>query len=105
MQFSERIGAKKPRPDLQVGTMDNALRTSLWNTFYLGLERILGKDGYGRWQTTMRLLWHSFLNQPIDDIPEVPKRAIERVKNWFFLRRGMKSMTCLRRLPHSSHMP
>jgi hypothetical protein len=64
--------------------MDSDLRTSLWNNFYQGLERMLRGDGYSRWQATARLIWHNFIERPIDEIPETPIHAIQKIKDWFY---------------------
>lgn len=85
MRFSERVGAKKPRLDLQVGCMDDVLRTSLWNTLHcVALERVPKGDGYSRWRATTRMIWQSFLHAPVDNIPVIPVHAIDRIKEWFF---------------------
>jgi hypothetical protein len=89
MQFSERIGAKKPKCDLQVESMDKDLRNGLWNilwafalskigTYLRDQERVRSD-----WEGFVLKLWRDFLKNKVDEIPYHPSKIQESVKFWF----------------------
>jgi len=89
MQFSERMGKKKVRCDLQVESMDTALRNGLWNVLYNQmLERIkFCRDPFvdSDWRPALSSLWHDFFKWPIDEIPwNLAYDVQQQVRRWFF---------------------
>ena len=67
MRFSERIGAKPLRDVVQVTSMDDNLRNSLWN---LLLPWVQGRKGQGHlWWEAAVAIARDFTKQPVDELP------------------------------------
>ncbi len=89
MTFSERQGLKPIRQVLQTDSMDEALRSRLWNVLANSLPS--SKEGYKFSHPESRLLlqfcqraWHEHFKRPIDTIPEWPNEAIKQLRTHFF---------------------
>jgi len=67
-KFSERIGAKEPRKFLQIDSMDNNLRNSLWNILI-----DLYEDDHGNrknyWIMVSKYVAQFFAKIPVDELP------------------------------------
>ncbi len=76
MRFSERLGITPVIP-LQVGSMNNELRVSIWNL----LLSVLSIEGdYGDWGHSLQHLAEKFFKFPTNEVPvEYPRRGEE----WF----------------------
>lgn len=95
MKFSQRIGKRPIKTVLQVESMDDDLRTRLWNTI---LENFFGQiDSYATPGTDSlkakicRLIWKEFFKYPIDEIPTYSNSKsvyidgfISDLRTWFF---------------------
>jgi len=81
LKFSERIGIKPIKTEIQMEKMDDKLKNSLWNIFsiyYLDeLHTSLERDQ--DWNFFYIAVWHNFFNEPIDEMPIYPSF----VKEWF----------------------
>lgn len=70
MKFSERLGFKPVKEQLQIDTVDVELRNSLWSIY---LEFFLQKAENWEHNPTLtrfaRALWYQFLKKPIDTLP------------------------------------
>ncbi|OGI00128.1 MAG: hypothetical protein A2039_01820 [Candidatus Melainabacteria bacterium GWA2_34_9] len=62
MLFSERIGIKSTKL-LQINSIDDDLRNSLWNVF---IDRIINANYF---ENIAKEIWKNFLKKPVDDIP------------------------------------
>ena len=89
MTFSERQGLKPIRQVLQTNSMDEALRSRLWNVLASSFPSSI--EGYKFSHRDNRLLlgfcqsvWHEYFKRPIDTIPESPNQAIKQIRNYFF---------------------
>jgi hypothetical protein len=92
MRFSQRIGISPIRLELQVTSMDDALKNKLWNIFsrklfynafqYTGLmsPRTPNDNFYRKLET----IWHNFLNKTVDSIPSTEENVISIIKHMFF---------------------
>lgn len=79
-RFSERIGAVKPDRALQVDSMSDALRNSLWNLFFE-----LYEDQHDRyWERIARHIAKFFRKVPADELPWRDSDLREWVKDYFF---------------------
>lgn len=68
--FSERMGYTPPKP-LQLESMDEDLRNSLWNAFYDGI--------FGIWCADLRLLrntWKVFFKKPLSSIDHITENVV-----------------------------
>ena len=89
MRFSERMGKKKVRCELQVESMDGDLRNGLWNVLYVQMLSQIKAYSYSSvddyWRPVLKFLWHEFFKLPIDEIPLGSAYQVQiYVKDWFF---------------------
>lgn len=90
MRFSERNGYLAPRTVLQVDSMDDALRTSLWNVVQEVIwdsHQSRSPYSYTTHSSLYELIkryWRDFFKIPINDIPKNIYSVIEGVRNYFF---------------------
>jgi hypothetical protein len=101
VRFSERHGFVAPRDVLQLESMDEALRASLWNVVQ---ETVWGKHksqsgySYTKHSNLFCLItryWKDYFKVPINDIPQNINDAIDSVKNAFLRQSGMRYMISL----------
>lgn len=91
MKFSERIGATPVRTALQVDSMDDALRNSLWNVFHVcviqRMERHVqhgrGFPGMPQWKL-FHALWWAHFKAPLDTLADTMTGAINQVRTAYF---------------------
>jgi hypothetical protein len=94
MRFSQRIGTREVKTDLEKSGLSSELRNSLWT---LVLELIIGAKSneirYGEAHSDLsvyfRSLWMHFFKWPIDNLPwnygvVDDYEAISTVREWFF---------------------
>jgi hypothetical protein len=92
MRFSERQGFKKVKQILQTDSMDDGLRSRLWNVFMnqcinaASDSKYLYDAGKSRFREFCAALWHDHFKRPIDEIPDTVTRTIEGIRNYFFAR-------------------
>ncbi len=88
MRFSQKIGRTPIKTVLQIDSMDNDLRNSLWNRFRIfGLERITRVyriEQYPAFLAFFQELWADFFKLPIDDIPQMGYDINVYLREWFF---------------------
>lgn len=70
--FSKRKGLEKDRTEIQIDSMDNALRNRLWNAFeILYIHPMLRVYGFsGAMQNLMKQFFDSYLKSKVDDAPK-----------------------------------
>src|SRR5262245_4664818 len=76
--FSQRIGAVQVPEVLQIGSMDNALRVSLWNVL------IQATEPYSLIIRTARDTAAAVLKIPVDDVPWTEWEARSWLRERFF---------------------
>ncbi len=71
MKFSERLGHRPIRTQLQVEEIDEDLKNSLWSVFLESFVKTLSNDNYSGYQLTefVNGLWFSFYKLPLDTAP------------------------------------
>jgi hypothetical protein len=85
--FSERKGLKKIRMEIQVESMDKALRNRLWNVFFpLYLD---GIGNYNDWryhgvQTFVLRFWDEYRKLPTTSAPLLPREISSGIAEYFF---------------------
>ncbi len=86
MRFSQRIGKSPVREAFQVKSMDDDLKTTLWNvlyTFYLeGFTKVSYTHKANGFQFAQDL-WRDFFKWSIDSIPGRSGPFMEKVRAWF----------------------
>ncbi|WP_228518618.1 AbiJ-NTD4 domain-containing protein [Methylophilus sp. 13] len=89
MSFSERKGLK-PRPEvIQIETMNNALRNSLWNVLDMMLwstKNFTSADSYrvAGIKPFSRFLWANYFKLPVDKRPQHGYEILEAIRNYYF---------------------
>lgn len=89
MKFSQRIGEVQVSKQMQIESMDDDLRNSLWNGINLFvLEKLNKYDGYPYTPFTLfaRSLWHHFFKLPVDNIPSHFDSTIIQIRDYFFIK-------------------
>lgn len=86
MRFSERMGLKPVRTELQLESMDDALRNGLWDVLYDHcLHRLNRKESVDWTQAPfLRRLWHDFFKEPTDTIPTWRESVYEILRSRHF---------------------
>ena len=85
--FSHRKGLKKVRTEIQVNSMDQALRNRLWNVLdnYYWKGRI-----HESWRIAdndkilFRRLWHRYFKKPVDDLVFFWDDDLAKIREYFF---------------------
>lgn len=87
MKFSERIGKKQIKSEIQLDSMDNDLRNGLWNVINMFiLEPMQEKHDltFSPFKQPIEAIWYSFFKEPIDDMPYGTKRVTDFLRTKFF---------------------
>lgn len=89
MKFSERIGKKPIKEMIQLDSMDDELRNSLWNivTFFLiqPLKQKQWLDG-SEYNKIIIKIWFSLFKEPTDQISISTEKVAEELRRRFFTR-------------------
>ena len=89
MKFSQRIGKNPISKSLQIESMDDDLRNSLWNGVKLYLFDSIEKwaqQGESQYQLFCKNLWHKFYKLPFYNVPSDSEsyiRAVYFKSEWF----------------------
>lgn len=78
-QFSERIGAVEAVSVLQLDSMSDALRNSIWNFLHS-----IYNDGDTGWWEPAEALSQWFFKLPVDELPSYNARRREWIKVKFY---------------------
>jgi hypothetical protein len=90
VKFSERHGFVAPRDAIQLHSMDEALRVSLWNVVQEAVwSKHESQNGYSntKFSNLFQLItryWKDYFKIPVNDIPTYIQQTIESVKDAFF---------------------
>jgi hypothetical protein len=87
MKFSDRIGATEPRSTFQTNGMDDRLRNRLYNViftnFLIDIEsRFSLRDS--SYSKIIMGIWHDIFGEPLDEVEQMGKAAVEQFRNAFF---------------------
>jgi len=86
MKFSQRIGKEPVKTEFQIESMDNDLRTALWNAFQIFFLDNVKSDwiSYSAYKFFFKILWIDFFKFQVDDIDNDFQDTHEMIKKWFF---------------------
>jgi hypothetical protein len=87
MRFSERIGKRPKKVDIQVESLDDDLRNSLWNIITLFVTEPMNYDSWvseSPFKTFFDKLWFSHFVEPIDKIPGSTERLTQELRRRFY---------------------
>ena len=85
--FSHRKGLKKVRTEIQVDSMDKALRNRLWNVldYYYWSKGGSEYDSMtGDMTSFFNKLWHSYFKMPVDTLDWRYSDNYKTIRNYFF---------------------
>jgi hypothetical protein len=85
--FSERKGIKKPRTEIQIGSIDIVLRNRLWNLLDFYWNLMEGHDWINRrpdLNVLFMRLWHNYYKQPLDTMPKYWDHLYKFIRKYFF---------------------
>ena len=88
--FSQRHGYKPIKDVIQIESIDQDLRTGLWNAidffyWHIGKPYELMSSSYNEELSVLfDLLWLDYFKQPLDTIPERPYIAEKQIRDYFF---------------------
>lgn len=93
--FSERHGLKKPRTEIQIDSMDQALRNRLWNVLdyhywsHEGSPLLIYKRPWESeissvMQSFLNKLWHHYYKEPIDKLSHKWSGVYKLIRTRFF---------------------
>jgi len=85
-RFSERYGYKKARDTIQLDSMDEALRNSLWNMLIIHYWKPAETDTKRSYDISVltTLIWRDFYKQPLDKKPGPLSKYIEGFRLVYF---------------------
>lgn len=87
MIFSERIGKKQPKVEIQLDFMDQELKNSLWNVVCKFITKPMEKRQYlyeSPLKSFVESIWFSFFKEPLDQIPSSTDRVSRELRDRFF---------------------
>lgn len=98
MKFSQRIGKSPMKKLAQIDSIDNELRTSLWNAIVVNyINRSIDKRYYG-YSIDSSIYpffvkcWENNLIEPVDEIPQYFSDTVKYLKKYFFNSKWYKSL-------------
>ncbi len=90
MLFSQRIGKKPARKVIQIESIDDDLRNSLWNALIINyLDNILYLGISGRVERSsleglIKNIWIYYFKKPLDTIEVKMDHCLKKIKEYFF---------------------
>ncbi|MFV8371376.1 AbiJ-NTD4 domain-containing protein [Flavobacterium sp. LB2P74] len=87
MRFSQRIGQKPEKKEIQIEDIDLELRIRLWNIITIFIFDQLDDNGRNEettFRTFSKTIYHDFFKYPLDALPIQKREIIERLKKYFF---------------------
>lgn len=86
MKFSQRIGMKPIKTEIQIDSMDSDLRTALWNSFHLFYLQAINSSWIyqSEFEWFFISLWQNFFKFPIDTLVDSVDRTTKVIRDWFF---------------------
>ncbi len=87
MRFSERIGKKQKKVEIQLDSIDQELKNSIWNIICMFINEPMEKYQWlstSNYKSFIESLWFSFFKEPIDRIPYSTDRVVQELRNRYF---------------------
>jgi len=87
MRFSERIGKRQKKVDIQIDSIDQDLKNGIWNTLCIFInepmvqQKWISNSGY---KSLIDSIWFSFFIEPIDQIPVSTQRVVGELRKRFY---------------------
>ena len=89
LSFSQRMGLVPVATIIQIDSVNEALRNSLWNVLHDAIWSNQNFMGHGRRgepliRSFSRSLWADFLKKPVDQRPELDKDTLDQIRKLYF---------------------
>jgi hypothetical protein len=87
MRFSERIGKRQPKIEIQLDSMDEDLQNGLWNVLNIYIfDPMQASDGlsYSPFRGVIESIWFNFFKEPLDQLPYGTSRVVSFLRERFF---------------------
>jgi len=86
MRFSQRIGKEPIKVDIQKETMDDDLRTALWNVLSITFFENMDSEwiSRSRYNGLFRILWNLFFKKPLDTLDDYYETTYNKLREWYF---------------------
>lgn len=89
MKFSERIGKRIVKADIQLDAMDINLRNGLWNIIEVHIIAPLGRETSvclkdSNFMTFFKTIWFSFYKEPLDQMDALSPNNINNLRARYF---------------------
>ena len=86
MLFSQRIGKKAVKVNIQIEEMDQELRNSLWSAFQIFyLDKVENRYiSYSGFNGFFKILWLNYFKLPLDNLDNDYHNTYTRIREWFF---------------------
>jgi hypothetical protein len=82
LTFSQRMGMKPEKKDLQIDDIDFELRTGLWNLIKVSIiDDLIDERDFGSF---CALLWHKHYKLAVDTIPDYDNQRVGFIRSRFF---------------------
>ena len=86
--FSERKGLKPVSETIQISSMTNELRNSLWNALHLAIWSkdyfVRRRNGSPRIMEFSLILWSDYFKKPVDSRPHTGDEILQSIRKYFF---------------------
>ena len=86
MKFSERIGIIKAKEIIQLDSMDDDLKNSLWNAFQIFYLDNIDEQWlfHSYYHDFLKDLWFNFFKLPLDTLNKRTDTTKMQIREWFF---------------------
>lgn len=88
MRFSQRKGLRSVKSIIQKDSMDEDLRTGLWNAFQIvvleKLDDLYDSISESPRKHLFRMLWLNFFKYPLDSLDDYWEITRRRIRDWYF---------------------
>jgi hypothetical protein len=87
MSFSERIGLKPVKSKIQIDSMDDDLRNTLWNCltiFYWESTNQINYNIDDEMRSFIQRIWIQYFKVPVDTIPDSWIFVLSQIREYFF---------------------
>jgi hypothetical protein len=87
MKFSERIGKREIKVEIQIDSIDKELKNGLWNVISLFFVEPMCRSNWineSIYKDVVSLLWFSYFKEPIDEIPAHTDTIKVQLRKRFF---------------------
>ena len=86
MLFSQKIGKKPIKIDIQFDSMDDDLRIALWNKLHIYIWEGIGTTylSYTYYEDFIKCIWMDFFKYPLDRLDDWFPKTFQIINTWYF---------------------